>query len=72
MNGRMMTGVGSTDRKQSKIYFLLGRGKRMVGYSSTFGLLGYFLIPVIPATAAIVVGMAGGVLIAKALGRRKS
>lgn len=50
----------------------INKTKRYVGYSSAFGLLGYFLIPVIPATAAIVVGAAVGAVIAKKLSKNNS
>lgn len=46
------------------------RVKRVVGYSSTFGLLGYFLIPVIPAMAAIVIGVVVVAVVAKKLGNK--
>ncbi len=49
---------------------LTGKVKRLVGFASTFGLLGYFLIPVIPATAAIIVGAAVGAVIAKKFNKR--
>jgi hypothetical protein len=48
---------------------LIGRAKRVVGYAGTFGVLGFFaslLVPIvaIPATVAIVVGMATGTAVA--------
>jgi len=47
------------------------RTKRAVGYSSTFGVLAFFLIPgVIPATAAIVTGMVVGAVIARKTGKK--
>jgi len=49
---------------------LTGKIKRLVGYASTFGLIGFFLIPVIPATAAIGVGMVVGAVVAKKMSKK--
>jgi hypothetical protein len=48
---------------------LIGRAKRVVGYAGTFGVLGFFLAPLIPfvavpATIAVVTGMATGTVVA--------
>ena len=48
---------------------LIGRAKRVVGYAGTFGVLGFFLVPLIPfvaipAIVGVVAGLATGTVVA--------